>query len=146
MTAMIETFPALPLPPANGGLRRLAAAALSALSLTLPLAGASRAEDFPGTGRKFVADFTQFRFEQFYPSASRLTWAPLNADGSRGPSQSVDVRVQPVADGVFVVTWQEANKTTIVQVQDYGKKRIYSHLTMPDGTFLQLQGSFQPAD
>jgi hypothetical protein len=124
----------------------IAAMAWSGVAFGALPSNMAAAADFPGVGHKFVADFTQFRFEQIYPSESSLQYTALNLDGTRGASQTVDVHVQPAGDALFIVTWQEANKTTVVQVQDYAKKHIYTHLTLPDGTFLKLQGSFVPAD
>jgi hypothetical protein len=121
-----------------------------ACGLTLLLAATNlsmaSAADFPGAGHKFIADFKKFRFEQVYPSATALTWTTLNPDGSRGTSETVSIKTQQIANSVFMVSWQEANKTTVVQIQDYAQKIIYTNLTMPDGSFIQLQGKFTPAN
>ena len=106
----------------------------------------SSAAEFPGTGHKFIADFKKFRFEQSYTSSSSLKYTALNSDGSRGASDTVTVRTQEVAGSVYMVSWQEANKATVVQIQDYGRKSIYTNLTLPDGTFIQLEGTFVPAE
>jgi hypothetical protein len=103
------------------------------------------AADFPGAGHKFIADFKKLRFEQVYPSATALTWTTLNPDGSRGESGTVSIQTQQIADSVFMVSWQEANKATVVQIQDYAQKIIYTNLTLPDGSFIQLKGSFNPS-
>jgi hypothetical protein len=116
-----------------------------ALVSSIPFHSANAA-DFPGTGHKFIADLKKFRFEQSYTSASSLTYTALNPDGSRGASSTVSVRAQEVANSVFMITWQEADKTTVVQIHDYGKHIIYSNLTFPDGTFVQLEGTLTPAD
>ncbi len=104
------------------------------------------ADEFPGAGHKFTADFTKFKFEQIYTPDSMLTYTAINSDGGRGASGTVKVKTQELAKSVFMVSWQEANKATVVQIQDYTKKAIYTNLTLPDGTFIQLQGSFVPAD
>jgi hypothetical protein len=74
-----------------------------------------------------------------------LTWTTLNPDGSRGESGTVSIQTQQIADSVFMVSWQEANKATVVQIQDYAQKIIYTNLTLPDGSFIQLKGSFSPS-
>jgi hypothetical protein len=64
----------------------------------------SNAADFPGTGHKFIADFKKFRFEQSYTSPNSLTYTALNSDGSRGTSDTVNVRTQEVANSVYMVS------------------------------------------
>ncbi len=129
----------------SSGSRRAWNLALAALALAAN-ASLAFADDFPGAGHRYIADFKKFRFEHVYASASALTWTTLNPDGSRGQSETVAIHVQPLANGVYMVSWQEANKATVVQVQDYGKKLIFTNLTLPDGNFIQLQGAFTPAD
>ena len=57
---------------------------------------------------------------------------PMNADGTNGRSEKVEIRVEPVADRVFLVAWQEANKTTVVQVEDFERKVILTNITRPE--------------
>lgn len=116
----------------------VAAVVLASMSI-----GPVRAADFPGTGGKFLADFQKFKFEHEY-SPGTLKWTTINADGTRGASQTETIKTQEISDRIFMVSWQEANKSTVVQIQDYGKQRVYTNLTLPDGTFIQLQGSFVP--
>jgi hypothetical protein len=66
----------------------------------------------------------------------------LNSDGTKGRSEKVEIRIQLVADKVFLVTWQEANKATVVQVEDFERKAIITNMARPDGTFLQSKGAF----
>lgn len=109
-----------------------------ALAQTIPVA-------FSGAGRKFMVTFPNFRAELQFHSHESLTWTLFNADGSRGRSETVAIRVQPIVEAIFMVTWQEANKTTVVQVEDFAQKVIYTNITRPDGTFLQSRGTFVEA-
>ena len=97
---------------------------------------------FPVVGRRLLVTFPAFRTELHFHSTSSLTWYLLNSDGTTGRSEKVAIRIQPVADKVFLVTWQEANKTTVVQVEDFERKVILTNITRPDGTFLQSKGTF----
>ena len=121
---------------------------LAALASATALAGCQttspgKAENtFPAVGRRYLVTFPAFRAELHFGSASSLTWYLLNADGSKGRSERVDIRVQPVVELIFLVTWQEANKTTVVQVEDFARKAIFTNITRPDGTFLQSRGTF----
>lgn len=98
--------------------------------------------DFPGVGRRYLVTFPAFRAELHFESASSLTWTLMNADGSRGRFETVAIRVQAVAGAIFLVTWQEANKTTVVSVEDFSRRIMFSNITRADGTFLQSKGTF----
>jgi hypothetical protein len=51
--------------------------------------------------------------------------------------------VTPIAPNVFMVTWVEGDKTTVVHVEDYGGMVFYTNVT--DGgdrhEFLKFKGS-----
>jgi hypothetical protein len=97
---------------------------------------------YPAVGRRLLVTFPAFRAELNMHSASSLTWFLLNADGSKGRNETVNARIQPVIAQVFLVSWQEANKTTVVQVQEFDRGTIFTNITRPDGTFLQSKGTF----
>jgi hypothetical protein len=89
-----------------------------------------------------LVTFPTFRTELHFHTTSSLTWHLLKSDGTSSRSEKVEIRVKPVADKVFLVTWQEVNKTTVVQVQDFERRVILTNITRPDGTFLQATGTF----
>jgi hypothetical protein len=43
---------------------------------------------------------------------------------------------------LFLVTWQEADKTTVVHIEDYGRQTIITNITNPDLSFQQFHGTF----
>ena len=97
---------------------------------------------FPGVGRRYLATFPDFRFELHFESPQSLTWTQIHADGSRGRSESVAIRMEPIADSLFLVAWQERNRTTVVHVEDFARRVILTHITRPDHTVLQARGTF----
>lgn len=124
------------------------AALAGSLSVVMSGTGAcaqTGAVAFPAAGRKLLVTFPKFRAELDFHSHESLTWTLFNADGSRGRFETVAISVQPIAEAIFMVTWQEANKTTVVQVEDFAQKVIYTNITRPDGTFLQSRGTFVEA-
>jgi hypothetical protein len=104
------------------------------------------AGSFPAIGRQVVARFPDFQVELCFHSSSSLTWTKLHRDGGRGPSETEEIAIQPIADLVFVLSWQEANRTTVVSVQDYGKGLVHTHITRTDGTFIRASGRLVPVD
>lgn len=90
---------------------------------------------FPGLGKIYLVDFVQWRTRLQFHSESSLTYTGVKADGSLGGSETVTVAIDPVRDGLFLVTWQEADKTTVIHLEDFVEMRIVTHITSPDGSF-----------
>ena len=53
------------------------------------------------------------------------------------------IKVEPITDGIFLVTWQESDKTTVVHIEDYNRQTIVTNITNPDLTFDQFHGTFR---
>ena len=102
----------------------------------------SVASAFPGAGRKYAVVFPKFRAELDFHSATSLTFTLIQPDGGRGRTETVNFRAQPIATNIFLITWQEANKTTVVQVEDFASGVIFTNITRADGTFIQDKGTF----
>jgi hypothetical protein len=99
------------------------------------------AYEFPAVGHRYLVDFKAFRVELFFSSESSLTYTGIKPDGSRGDSETVSICVEPIRDGLFLVTWQEADKTTVVHLEDYKDNTIITNITNPDNTFLKFHGT-----
>jgi len=98
--------------------------------------------DFPGAGHNYLVDFGAFRVRLSFASSTSLTYTPLAADGTGTASETVAIDVQPIAADIFLLTWQEADKTTVVHVEDFAQKTIITNITNPDLTFEQHRGTF----
>ena len=99
---------------------------------------------FPGTGRRFIATFPAFRFRLHFVSAGLLQWTRLHDDGSDAVSETVAIASEPIADALFLVSWQESNRTTVVQVADFARRIVRTHITRADGSFVRASGSLVP--
>jgi hypothetical protein len=107
---------------------------------------AAMSEAFPGTGRRYLATFPDFRFRLHYSAADCLTWTRLDAAGRAAGEETVATRTQCVAPAIHLVSWQERNATTVVQVADFKRRQVWTHITRADGSFLRASGSFEPLD
>ncbi|MBK4216814.1 nuclear transport factor 2 family protein [Paracoccus caeni] len=70
-------------------------------------------------------------------------------DGPFARVETVEIRVIPLGNSVFAVSWQEKDGATVVNVQDYDRGIVHSHATLAHGQFLRMTGTFQitrPAD
>ena len=97
---------------------------------------------FPAVGHRYLVDFRAFRVELHFTSATSMTYTQIKSDGGRGDSETVDITVEPIRDQLFLVTWQEHDKTTVVHLEDYKENTIITNITEPDLTFAKFHGTF----
>jgi len=97
---------------------------------------------FPGVGCQYLADFGAFKAALNFTSSTSLTYTVIAADGTPGTSKTVVIRTEELRADLFLVTWQEADKTTVVHIEDYENKVIITNITNPDGSFEQFHGTF----
>jgi hypothetical protein len=119
---------------------------LIAVLLVIASAGVSTmASAFPAVGHRYRVDFVAFRVELEFTSDTSLTYYNLDGDKIVG-QQTVTIKVEPITDQIFLVTWQESDNTTVVHIEDYAKSTIVTNITSPPnlqfdrfrGTFTQL--------
>lgn len=96
---------------------------------------------FPGVGHTYLVDFGEWRTRLEFHSETSLTYTGVRADGTLGGSETVTIAIDPVRDGLFLVTWQEGDKTTVVHLEDYREMKIVTHITGPDGSFSIFRGT-----
>jgi hypothetical protein len=99
------------------------------------------ATDFPAVGHKYLVDFQQFKVILDFTSITSMTFTGVGADGSTGTPTTVVIDVEPIRDGLFLVTWQEEDKTTVVHLEDYKKETIITCITGSDGSFEKFHGT-----
>jgi hypothetical protein len=124
----------------------LAGVAVGALAGCQSFASLQTENSYPAIGRRLQATFPGFRAELHIQSTSSMSFILRSAGSGDGRSETVKLRIQPIAAHVFLVAWQEANKTTVVQVHDFARNTILTNVTRLDGTFFQSTGSFVVAD
>jgi hypothetical protein len=90
--------------------------------------------EFPAVGHRYLVDFRAFRVELFFHSETSLTWTGIKPDGNPGDSETELISVKPLREGLFLVTWQESDKTTVVHIEDYVNNRIITNITSPPDT------------
>ena len=89
------------------------------------------AEALPGIGHRYLVDFGVFRVELYFESETSLTYTGVRPDGTHGASETVRIKVEPIRDSLFLVTWQESDKTTVVHLEDYKNNTITTNITGP---------------
>jgi hypothetical protein len=95
---------------------------------------------FPTIGPVYEVNFGgDWVFRYRFDSKTNMTLVGV-AGQFRGITEFLNIHVEPIRPGAFLVAWQERSKTTVVQLQDYERGRAYIAVTMPDHSFLRLKG------
>jgi hypothetical protein len=97
---------------------------------------------FPGVGHRYFVDFKAFQVELDFTSETSLYYN-LDKDGKKVGSETVTIKVEPITEGIFLVTWQELDKTTVVHIEDYIRHTIVTNITESDLTFDQFHDTFR---
>jgi hypothetical protein len=88
-------------------------------------------------GRLFEADFGEKAFTLFYENSNKLILAEV-----KGPKniQNLYVTIVELRPNLFMVNWQEANKLTVTDIEDYEKGVVYANMTTPNDNFITIKG------
>src|SRR6266699_2150719 len=87
---------------------------------------------FPAVGHVYEAHFGSWVFHLHFASETVMTLT--NAQGLfKGTSETVQIAVTLIRPGVFLISWQEADKTTVVHVQDFENGIVHTNVTEPNG-------------
>jgi hypothetical protein len=97
---------------------------------------------FPAVGHVYEAHFGSWvhhlRFE------SEAVMMLTNAEGPfAGTSETVEIAVTPIRPSVFMICWQEADKTTVVHVEDFENGIVYTNVTERGGAFICRRGTLK---
>lgn len=98
-------------------------------------------DQFPAVGHRYLVDFRDFKVELDFASETSLTYYNLDDHGQRVGQQTVTIAVEPIRDGLYLVTWTEADKTTVVHLEDYRLNRIITNITDPKKGLLKFEGA-----
>jgi hypothetical protein len=98
---------------------------------------------FPAVGHRYFVDFQAFQVELDFTSETSLTYYNLDKNGNKVGSETVTTKVESITEGIFLVTWQESDKTTVVHIEDYVRYTIVTNITNPDLSFDQFHGTFR---
>ncbi|MGK7654365.1 nuclear transport factor 2 family protein [Roseovarius sp. B08] len=84
-------------------------------------------------------------YPDFKVSLTLLSVEHLKFDIKEGPfarTETVDIEVASLGNGIFAVSWQESDGATVTNIQDFDRRVIHSFATLPDGQFLRMTGPF----
>ncbi len=96
---------------------------------------------FPGVNHTYEANYGgDFIFHLHFESETSMTLIGLKGR-FKGVNEKEAISITPIRPNVFLVSWQEANKSTVVEVQDFENGTVFANATMPDLSFERLKGN-----
>lgn len=93
-----------------------------------------------------VHSIYELEFPEFTAEISVLSSNELQYEIKEGRFERMEVvsyQALHLRPGVFVVSWQEKDKSTVVHVEDFVNKKISTFTTLPDHTFVRTEGNIR---
>jgi hypothetical protein len=97
---------------------------------------------FPAVGHVYEANFGNWVFHLHFASETLMTITNTNGPFN-GTPETVQIAVTPIRPDVFMICWQEADKTTVVHIHDYENAIAYTRVTEPNGVFIRRSGTLK---
>lgn len=92
-------------------------------------------------GHQFIADCGEHVYKLNFISDNQLA---IEVIKGKGIDLVVDFAHVVVRPNVYLLTWQEEDKTTVSQLADFEQEQVYAYITRPGQTFHKLKGSLKP--
>ncbi len=102
----------------------------------------SKNSDFSLVGPTFQADFGEKTFNLQYESMDRLVLTEVKGP-TVGRRQVLTVKIEELRPKLFMVNWQEENKLTVTDIEDYEIGVVHANLTTPNDNFIHLKGTLK---
>ncbi|QPC91606.1 hypothetical protein [Mesorhizobium sp. INR15] len=100
-------------------------------------------ETFPAIGHVYEARFGDLAFHlKFDADGAIMRFAQTDA-ANLAKAEAVRYRALGIRPDVFMVTWTEADGTTVTHVEDFENGVVHTNITRPDLSFLNLSGSWR---
>ena len=97
---------------------------------------------FPAVGHVYEANFGGWVHHLHFESETVMTLTNIEGPYS-GVSETVQIAVTPIRQGIFLICWQEADKTTVVHVEDFENGIVHTNVTEPRGVFIHRSGTLK---
>ena len=93
---------------------------------------------YPPTGESWIFDIGPAQILHQYNCDKSMHYQIMSGEFA-GLEETVAIEVIK-AGGGYLVSWQEANKTTVVHWEDFGQGVFKSFVTLPDLNFVHFTG------
>lgn len=94
-------------------------------------------------GRRFRVSYDGLAADNRYSDDGRHVHYAIVSGAYAGAHGDAACQWQQIAEGVYAISWQEADGASVVHVDDFGNGRSLAWFTATDGSFHRLQGTLQ---
>ena len=91
-------------------------------------------------GNKFKVNFGEYSFQLHFENETQMTWKALTDKGF-GDQETVNITKVEIRPNVYMIYWKEKSGTTVTHVEDFENGIVYTNITAPDHSFLNLKGT-----
>ncbi|MEO9241703.1 MoaF-related domain-containing protein [Pseudomonas inefficax] len=91
-------------------------------------------------GRSFQVEYPDLAAHNIYSADGRHVRYAIVSGPYAGASGEAECQWQQIAEGVYVISWQEADGATVVHVDDFANGHSQAFFTASDLTFYRMQG------
>jgi hypothetical protein len=97
-------------------------------------------------GRSFRVDYDGLAAHNCYAPDGRSVRYAIVAGPYAGASGESPCEWRELGEGVYVISWQEANGATVVHIDDFAGGRSQAYFTAADLSFHRMQGTLLALD
>lgn len=97
-------------------------------------------------GRRFRVDYDGLSAHNIYADDGESIRYAIVAGPYAGASGEARCQWQEVSEGVYAISWQEADGATVVHIDDFINGRSQAFFTAADLTFYRMQGPLAELD
>lgn len=95
-------------------------------------------------GRSFEVAYDGLTALNAYAGDGRTLRYEITGGALRGATGEVSYAWQAIGDGVFAISWQETDGSTVVHIDDFVRGISQSFFTTPTLEFHRLSGTLRP--
>lgn len=99
---------------------------------------------FPLAGQRFEVDYGDLVATNAYAEEGQSLTYEITASALAGNTATVAFEWRHLFGGTYAISWQEADGSTVVHIDDFEGGRSLAFFTTPDGQFFRLEGSLKP--
>ncbi|MDZ5452067.1 MoaF-related domain-containing protein [Labrys sedimenti] len=99
---------------------------------------------FPLAGQRFEVDYGDLVATNAHAADAPLLHYEITKGPLTGNRATVGFEWQHLCGQSYAISWQEADGSTVVHIDDFEAGHSLAFFTTPDGTFFRLEGSLQP--
>ncbi|WP_429811304.1 MoaF-related domain-containing protein [Ensifer sp. B1-9] len=96
---------------------------------------------FPHAGKRFEVDYGELVAINAYSSDGNTLNYEITSGPMAGVSGTVEYQWRRLGGETYAISWQEADGSTVVHVDDFQAGRSLSFFTTRQGQFFRLEGS-----